>query len=426
MNRVSGILFAIAAAVIVGLVWMAVTDLVLMILAVAMAVGLLLIVYPGPDRLGFGMLALAMFLAPQNDIRPSEQSHQLLWCDIAFAMAFALLLPRLLQHRTRTPVLFAAGAVGVLVMSIASSVVAESPGLSMWWGFHLIATGIILPLLFCFLGPSTRQVSALAAAFVCGQVMSTLVALAEGVDIQGRYNGTTYHPNYLGLGGLFAVALIPFLFHQTKDRRLQALLVGAGLLCAWSISLSGSRGALVAIIALALLYPLIERSTLSAYLLVSATLLVVPAVGLIVDAVSPGSALGRFLGKEETASASDDLRRERLGEGWDRLMQSPIWGSGFEENLEIHNIFLQVAVAIGVLGLAAWLVMIASAVLPLFSDSKHRLLGYVGLAYLGIGLTEPALWDRVVWAPLSLAILAGVTLAPDRQSRLHDQLKSRA
>jgi hypothetical protein len=387
---------------------------------IALSVGLLLVVYLGPDRLGIGLVLLGMFLAPQNNIRPG-MSTQVAWCDIAFALGFALLLPRILEHRGRVPGLFAGGALVLSVMTISSSIVAPRPIDSLWWGAHLLAAGVLLPLLMTFIGATGGERLRFAAAFVAGQVISTVVGLVQGSGESGRYQGTTYHPNFFAFGGILAVALTPYLFQHARDNWRYAV-VGAGLLSAWSISLSGSRGALIALIAMAIVYPLMERSALSAYALLAVTFISIPLLRAVADNAGPYSAIGRILGKEKSIDGSDDARRTALSTGWERFTHSPIVGSGYSENLEIHNVPLQVAVAVGVIGLVGWLMMMAACLSPLVRLTEHRRMGYVAVAYLGMGLTEPGLWDRVAWAPLSLALLAAARMpAQDSESPEIDQ-----
>jgi hypothetical protein len=408
MDTKSILLNVVGAVAALALVALTFVNTIALFAAIAVAVGLLLLVYLGPERLGTVLVIGGVFLTPQNDIRPLS-APSFSWCDILLVLGFGLLLPRLLSNRSHVPTLFATGAVGVFVTSIASSLVAPDAGASAYWGGFFIGAVVALPLLFCLYGPDRKLMIWLASAFVAGQVVSTLYAIATGVGPSGRYEGTTFQPNYFAVGGLMAVALCTFLYQAAKPGLLRWVILGAGGLSVAAIYMSGSRGVLLGLIAVALVYPLVERSVLSAYLLIALTLGIVPLLGLIAAAVDEDSALGRLLGKDPTASGSNDIRRDSLTDGWHRFLDSPILGSGFEGNLTYHNIFLQVPVAIGVLGFAAWLVMITAFVMPLFGNSPFRRIGYVALAYLSIGLTEPLLFDRSGWVPMSLALVAALT-----------------
>lgn len=397
----------VGAVVALALVKLSFIGAIGMPLALAVSVGLLLLVFFGPERLGIRFVLLGVFLTPQNDIRPLS-AHSIAWCDVFLVLGFALLVPRLLTTRAHMPTLFATGAVGVLLTTTLSSIFAIDAGTSAYWGTFFVAAIVGLPLVFGFLLPDRKLLTALVIAFVSGQVFSTLIALINGEGDSGRYQGTTFQPNFFAVGGMMAVALSPFLYQAARSQFERVLVVAAGLLCASSIYLSGSRGVLLALIAVALVYPLVERSTLSAYLLVSLTLGAVPLLGRIVSAAGEDSALGRLLGKDSSTTASNTVRKDSLADGWHRFLQNPIFGSGFEDNLSYHNILLQVPVAIGLIGLVAWLAMISSFALPLFGTGRNRRLGYVALAYLTIGMTEPLLFDRVGWVPMSIALLAAI------------------
>jgi hypothetical protein len=348
MDTKSIVLNVVGAVLALALVALTFVNTIAMAAAVAVALGLFLLVYLGPDRLGTVMVVGGMFLTPQNDIRPLS-AHSFSWCDVLFALGFALLLPRLLSNRSHVPTLFAVGGIGVFISSIASSLVAPNAGSSAYWAGFFIGAVVVLPLVFCLYGPDRKLMIWLAGAFVAGQVVSTLYALATGVGPSGRYEGTTFQPNYFAVGGLMAVALCPFLYQAAKPGLVRWIVLGAGGLSIAAIYLSGSRGVLLGLFAVALVYPLVERSVLSAYLLIALTIGIVPVLGLIAASVDEGSALGRLLGKDPTASGSNDIRRDSLTDGWHRFLGHPILGSGFEDNLSYHNIFLQVPVAIGVL-----------------------------------------------------------------------------
>jgi hypothetical protein len=132
----------------------------------------------------------------------------------------------------------------------------------------------------------------------------------------------------------------------------------------------------------------------------------------LVDVSGEESAIGRLSGSG-TASASDRVRDAATEEGLQRLWDSPILGSGFAEVEQIHNVFLEAAVAIGFVGLIAYLVVLFALARPLFTAHPLRRLTYLVWVFIGIAATFPGLWDRTVWVPASLAALA--MIAPDRQ-----------
>ena len=157
-----------------------------------------------------------------------------------------------------------------------------------------------------------------------------------------------------------------------------------------------------------IVYPLMERSLLSAYVLVAGALGAIVLGNRFVPNFGAGSALARLQGDSTTAT-SDQLRAEAFSEGTAKFLQHPLLGSGFDElALLAHNIYLQIAIGVGMIGLLAYLAVLLTTVLPLFRGGPLRRLGYLGLAYAAVGLLTNSLWDRFVWIGLSLAVLASV------------------
>ena len=125
--------------------------------------------------------------------------------------------------------------------------------------------------------PQGRLIEALAWAYVSGHVVSTCYAVVEGRALNDRYDGLTTHFNFFGIAALVASTMLVHLYHATPRRHRWVPMLAA-LFCAASISMSGSRAAAIVVAMILLLYPLLERSILSAYLLIAAALAFV-AVG---------------------------------------------------------------------------------------------------------------------------------------------------
>jgi O-antigen ligase len=247
---------------------------------------------------------------------------------------------------------------------------------------------------------------------VLGQVTSTAIAFSDGVLVNGRYQGSATHPNFFAFGGLLATVALFHLWHRTPAR-YHWVIWACGAVTAYSVSMSGSRGALLSLALVIAAYPLIERSVMSAYVLIATTLAAVPSVGWLLDTFAKNNtALGRLFG-DSTTAYSDETRTQALSSGWDRFMSSPIIGTGYDNLLETHNVMLQVAIAVGVLGLVAWLLLMTPFVTPIVGNHPLRRLSYITLAYVAMGMTEPSLWERLVWCPLAVALLAAVPLRAD-------------
>ncbi|MDO7867846.1 O-antigen ligase family protein [Nocardioides jiangxiensis] len=401
------VLNAAGAIFALGLVYLSFGNLLYGEVAIVVCLGLGLLVLLGPDRLGLGLMVLGYFLAPQDNWRPSAAAP-IAFSDVVMALGFALMAPRLLANRIRLPLLFTVGAFGVIVTTLATSALAASPSASISPGIRLIFASVLLPAVIVLWGPSTVWVNRLLGAYVVGQVFSTIYGLAQGALLNNRYQGTTTHPNFFGMCGLLSVAAC-FHLYFTVRREYRWLVVLGGLVALYSITLSGSRGALLAAVLIIALFPFAERSALSIWGLIMAAVLAVPGLNWLVSNFPDNPLVSRvFGGEDKSVGYSDDVRTNALHQGWDRFLGHPIIGSGYDQLLETHNIYLQVAIAIGALGLGAWLVMVFPFVSVLTTSHPLHRLGYISLAYLAIGMTEPSLWERMTWAPMSLALLAAL------------------
>lgn len=399
--------YALGGVFTVAGAFLATGSTVLGVLVIVATVATVMLMFWGPDEFGARLMVMALFLAPLNDLRPIASNLELSFADICLAVGAMALLPRLLVHKARTPTPLAVGGLFLFLMVLASAPMADNGAYSVGVGLRLVGAAILLPLLVCFWLPDRRQLHRLAGAYVLGQTLSLVVALLEGKAEVGRYTGLAAHPNYFAIGGLVAVALSPYLYSTSLSRH-RWIWAALGLVAFWSVYISGSRGALLAVLALAVVYPLIERSSMTGYLLMVVTFMSLPFLRVIADNASDESALGRLLGKSASVEGSDETRRQTLAGGWERFLHSPVWGNGFEQNLEIHNVFLQVLVAVGVIGFVAWAMIMSSLLLPLFGTHPDRMLSYATLAYLGIALTEPVVWDRIIWLPMALALLGSI------------------
>lgn len=377
-------------------------------LSLAAAVLLALLVAMGPDRLGTGLVLLGLGLAPMNSLRPIGGSITV--SDLLLALGFLLLTPAILSRRAQVPAAFVIGSVLLLVLAVVSSLLSPDPAGSLAVMLRLTIAATVMPLLFLLWRPGRSLLPVLAWSYVAGQTLNTVAALVEGPDGGGnRYAGLTVHPNAMALSGLMAAMLCLYLWHASPRRWLVLL---AGGVAVWSILLSGSRGTLLALVLIALLYPLVERSTASALAVVGAAVLTIPALGMIAAVLGDrGTALTRLLDESSEEAGSDSKRLSELQDAVERLSSAPILGHGFDESTLLpHNIVLEIAIAVGVLGLAAWLLLLTPFVGVLFSSSPDRRLGYTSLAYLAYGMTQPTLWERNLWAALCLALVATATV----------------
>lgn len=359
------------------------------------------------DRLATPMLLLAAFLAPMNSVRVGGSVTV---CDAVLALAFVLLVPVLMRRKLSLPTSYVFGWALLMPVGLIATVFATDQGVSLNHFLRFVAAALVLPVVFVWWRPDRRTITQLAIGYIFGACVSVAYAFVHGPEPgDNRYHGLTTHPNFLGSTTVFAACLLPFVLSQTSTNRRWLYLVPAGL-CLAGVWLSGSRGALVVLLAVAVLYPLVERSALTPLLLLFAL-----AVGLlfwnqISKAATNTNALGRLLGNS-SASSSDQQRLNVMKAGWHAFLQRPIIGNGWEHALDAHNVYLQVAQSAGLIGLLGFLMILWSLVSPLLFgprvDYSYRLC-YPGLAYVFICALDKSLWDRFMWLGLVLALLSWV------------------
>jgi O-Antigen ligase len=403
-----GALTATAVVLLGALVGLSTTGPFGAVAALAVAGVVTLFVVLGPERLGTGFVLLAMFTAPQNSVRPIATADFVTFSDLFLALGAGLLLPTLLRRRSRYPKGWLIGSIGVIVVVFVASLLSATPVTDLLYGVRLPAATVALPLFFLAWAPGRRLIDALAWSYVAGHLVSTAYAVVVGKDPgTGRYDGLTTHYNFFGIAGTVTAALLIHLHHRTP-RRWRWVVWGAGAVTVGSISFSGSRAAVLVLVMLVVLYPLLERSLLSGYLVVAGGLALVFVGNALLGSSSDGSAFSRIRG-DSTTSFSDNERTLAIQTGWSRFLQHPILGGGFDARAyDAHNVYLEVAIGIGVIGLAFHLLVFSAGVLPLFGTSPLRRLGYVPLAYAAMCLLTNSIWDRFVWMGVALAVVAAV------------------
>ncbi|WP_028650271.1 O-antigen ligase family protein [Nocardioides halotolerans] len=408
-----GTLGAAAVLLLGALVALSTTGLVGALAALTCAVVVTLLVVLGPERLGTGFVLLALFTAPQNSVRPIPTADFVTFSDLFLALGAGLLLPTLLRRRSRYPMGWLVGSVGVIVLVLIASMLSETPGIDLFYGIRLPAATVALPLFFLMWAPSRRLIDVLAWCYVAGHVTSTAYAVVTGQDpATGRYDGLTTHYNFFGIAGTVTAGLLIHLYHRTP-RRWRWVVWGAGLATVGSVSMSGSRAAVLVLAMLVVLYPLLERSLLSGYLVVAGGLGLVFVGNALLGSTSEGSAFSRIRG-DSTTSFSDNERTVAIKTGWSRFLEHPILGGGFDAHAyDAHNVYLEIAIGIGVVGLAFHLLVFSTGVLPLFGTGPLRRLGYAPLGYAAMCMLTNSIWDRFVWMGIALAVVAAVDRPDD-------------
>lgn len=388
---------AILAAVLVVLVTAGTTEA---LLALGAAVMITLFAVLGPLRWGFMILTIAFAMVPMY--KGLGGGKQVTPPDLLIALAFVALLPRLLQRKARVPLDFSIGLSLMLIFGGIGSVVSEHAGSSMFSIMLWVSVLGFLPIALAALGLTLTEIQILAWAYVAGHMFDSVYAASQ----HGRWYGLTTHPNFFGEYSVLAIALLSWL-HQYTPRNRHWIVWGAGAVCVLDILMSGSRAASLALAVVVFLFPIVERSTRALFAIACGGAVGLAAFGTLAAHASSDSAIGRLLG-QGTVAGSDAQRSQGLQNGWQLFTSHPLTGDGmtFQNVFLIHNNYLEVAVATGVIGFFGYIgLIVALDRVVLLKTPMHRL-GYTAVALTVISGFEPSLYDRASWCAVALAFLA--------------------
>lgn len=374
------------------------------IAAVVLALGLTTLVAVGPEKMGFGLMLIGMVLAPLNAL---SVTGNVTFSDLCFVGGFGLLLPRMLNRgRPKLPPLYVIGVVILFVGGIVSSLLVPGVLASLGGFMRVVAAAVILVFIMNVLHPSGKMLDAFAWAYVGGQIISTGYAVIKGSAgaAQGRAVGLTTQPNFYGLGGQLAYALLIYLFYRV-ERKNRWIVVGAMIPVLYSVLNSGSRASLLCCLIVTVVWPVVERSAVTWYVIVSGAAVAMIGAQALLRALGQTTTLDRLTG-DISAQYSDQARTQLLNDGWTLFWKHPIQGNGWATVLLYHNAYLEVAVAGGVLTLVGFILIVAALIKPLFRAGGPNRLAYAGLSYAAFGMVGPTLYDRIVWAVLCLILVS--------------------
>jgi hypothetical protein len=370
------------------------------VFAVGLALLIVIILCLDLEQAGTLFVTLAMFSAPLNNLRPISSSFVTV-SDLIFLLAFAVLTPTMFSKKLALPWMFILGLGTIIVTGVIATVASPITAVSANQMIRLLIGAFSLPILFMIWRPAHAIIVRLAAAYILGTVFSVMYGVAQGPIGGGhRYIGYTYHPNFLGLSCLLAAALVPYVAGAVNANR-SWIFWGAGVICALGVYLSGSRAALLVLIMLILIYPFVEGSVKAGSAVFAGILAVVAFSGSLLNS-DGNNAVGRLLGGG-SASDSDTQREQLASDALKSLKAHPILGNGFDGGLGAHDIYLQVAVAVGIFGLLGFLLVLWAAFRPLFWKGPEHRLAYPVLAYAAIGPLTNTLWERLIWSVMALA-----------------------
>jgi len=390
------------------------------VLAVLAAQAAASFVLAGVRRLSVAAWGTAAFTAPLSGVRVSA----LALGDVALIAAVALsALSSVTGRRPGGPPVqpgVVAGLAAIAAGGVVGTFFAARPATSLG-GVATFVLGSAGPVAALALwAPSRRQLRCFAWLWLAGAVASALWAILLGPAAFGRRAGLATHPNHLGiicmLGTGLALGLV-----VSGARPARRLAVAALPVLLLALALSGSRAAVVgcASAVLAMTW-LCRRLHLALRALVVACAFGATVLAGVVD-VPEQSGLGRLAGGR-SAAESDTARAEHLARSLERFRQHPLTGEGFEFAEEAHNIYLQVAVAAGPMGVLG-LLLVARGVLgatrrgasagPWPIGGDRALVAGLGAGYAGylvVGAFQNLLWDRYLWLYVACALALAARL----------------
>ena len=397
-------------AVVVGVAvsGMGVAAIALLLLVVA---GGVLVDRFGARQMSLVALALAGFFGPMNGLRLGAS---LTVTDLFLVPSLGLAIIARSHSspdrvtRDRRPIRPDVMAALLLIAGgIVGSQFAENLGVSFSsiMRFGLAAVGV--PLVFVAVGPSRRELRALAWAFLVGASVNSVIGVLT-YNPGTRGIGLSTHANHLAVAALLASGLAAGLF-LTSARRPALLAAGCWAVVSVGILKSGSRaGAAGAILVIGAVL-LGARSSKVVRWCVAMVAGVAVLLFLNVIPYDEQNAIARLLGRNSAAVEQSNVGRAELrAEAIEAVKRHPLTGAGFEEARVAHNLYLQVWGAAGVLGLLGMAVLASAAVrgLVVGAGGDRWLLGAaagVG-SFLVIAVSSNILWDRYLWYGFALFV----------------------
>lgn len=377
------------------------------VMALGLALVICLAAILGTQRLGYVALVVAFLTAPMyrgiGGVGPITPT------DASVFFGIALILPHVAGRRFHVPPILTTSGIVLTGLGLTASVVVnQAPISSMIYVVQWLVMFIALPVFLLIWRPSARLVDGLLWAYLVGQVASTLDALAGGAQLNGRYQGFASHANDFGLAGAVAAVAVMYLLPRQKHLRWRVLLLFLGVVSLYSIVMSGSRGSTLAVALVIALVPIVERSGVWAALWTLGGTLGLALLPFLLQIGGKGGSLARLTG-DSTAATSDSQRTDALADGWHRFIHQPFIGYGIDPLVgEYHNLFLEVAVAVGIFGVVAYLAVCYLLCRPAFTRHPMRRLSYLPWLFVVAGISFPGLVDRTIVVPMALAILAYV------------------
>lgn len=376
------------------------------VFAIGLVAGVTSIGVVGFEGTAVAALVLGVALSPMDNLRPVPAIAFVSISDVFLLVGVGCLIPVLMGRRWSLDPWFVAAVTGLSLTAILSSVLSDEPLASLNSVLRLVIGAMLLPIAFMIWRPGASMAIVFAWAYLLGNVANFLGSFTQGVGDGGRRIGFSTHPNIMGLCAMLAVGVAIVLW-EVMPRFWGVVALGAAALCAGGVWVSGSRAALLAMVAMLVLYPVVSRSLLTAVALFGLSLPVVfvAAQAILAGESSADNAFGRLLGGG-SATYSDQEREMLAAVARAEFEAHPVLGAGLADVYAAHNIYLQIVASVGVVGLAFFVAMLVAVLLRCLAiDRRFVLLIVPCFGYVMIGAITTILWDRFVWCVLALPFL---------------------
>jgi O-antigen ligase len=336
---------------------------------------------------GIMVFAVAQTLESLPDLTGGASVAQLVGVFLVVGWLAAIALGRAEERGARDVAAANPALVWLLALSAAwiaiSGLWAEDPERVRFATVYYVFVALLFPVVFAGIR-TARHVTVLYACLVGSALVAAVFAM-QTQSVDGRLFGSGFNPNQLALYLIVAVALsVTLAADPTLSRPARLAAAAAAALCPLLIVLTGSRQALVGIVAAVLVAPFAagRGRRLATF---AALVLLVAATTLWLVAFAPASTVER-LQRFDSGSGRTDLWRIGV-----RMFEAnPVTGVGagnFEvssvhyllepgtiahSNLVVdhpvttHNVYLQTLSELGIVGLALFAAVILYSVACVF------------------------------------------------------------
>jgi hypothetical protein len=377
-------------------------------------VGAVSIVAFRPDRflekVGLALAAVGLLSITFNGVRLSSFATA---SDVFLAASAVILVPPGLARGRGVPgwLIVASGAIvltGVLSALASTDSVSEQLIPALEFGGVIV----FVPLLISTMG-RYRTVALLlvgSAALNSAVAVTDFIAGTEigptltGFQFLGRTGGLAIHPNHLAVACAIAAPLAAYLVMTAATMRVRTVAAACGIFILAGILVSGSRAGLLAgfagvVVMLVIGHRVVDWRAVLAIAAVAAAGLLVIAQG-----TSATVAFDRLTGAVSIGD-SDAIRGELYGEAIARFVQSPVFGMGFADVRESHDIYLQMLQAGGLIGLFGLLTLFGGGVRSVVLTSPLSVAAIGALAAWAVaGLAQNLVYDRFLYVPVGMLI----------------------